>query len=442
MAIALVYHNSPTSNCFTDLKVATFDMTHAGQESFLFGVSNGRYLDARNGTGIIDLTSDYNGLKGFVGVGRNSSKFGVTPAISYCNKFRDFTVAFDGYIINGGELRERYGGKTDAELSTRFIADANDFVKGVKNLAEEARGHFNLAVATEKGEGYAVRWVGVRPLVYGKGERGQALVSESRSLSHIDMEIVRDIEAGESVLIDGSGLHSLEHIECEKTICSFLWPYYQMKDCVIEGIAIAEVKDRIGAWHAKMDKKDGIEADVAVPVPNSGKGYEEGYAMESGCFHSEALFRYEYAGRSYDRPEHFYRDLVAGVKLSIIPHKVKGKRVVAFDDSIRRGTQIVRPKGPISLLKSAEPAEIHVRVCSPRNTMYCRCSPPEKGEYRDGELAANRFPGDEELARHLGVNTVRFIELDPFVECIIRDSQLKRKQLCLGCYTKDFEFLK
>ncbi len=441
MAIALVYHNNPTSNCFTDLKFATFDMTHAGQGSYWFGVSDGRNVDSKEGSRIINLSCDYGGISGFLGVGRNSSKPGVRPTISYCTKLGSFALAFDGYIINGPELMERYGGRNDAELAAMFIADANDFFKGAENLAGESKGHFNLTVAGGDGCGYAVRYPGIRPLIYGRNDKGQALVSESRALSHIRMELVRDIDAGEAVMIDGSGLHTIGNIPCRKVVCSFLWPYYQMKDCITEGIAVAEVKDSIGRWHAEMDERDGIDSDVAVPVPNSGKGYEEEYADRRGCRHSEALFRYEYAGRSYDEPEQWLRDLVAGVKLSIIPHKVRGKRVAVFDDSIRRGTQMVREYGPIWLLNSAEPKEIHLRVCSPKNKMYCRCSPPEKDRYEDERLAANRFPTDEALAKHLGVNTVRFIDEDAFIDCIIQGSNLSGEELCMGCYNKDFSFL-
>lgn len=442
MAIALVYHKNPKSNCFTDLKVATFDMTHAGQESYCFGVSNGRYLETRNGAGIIDLTSDYGGLSGFMGVGRNSSKPGAEPVFSYSPKLGNFALAFDGYIINGDKLREKWGGKTDAELAARFIADANNFVGGVENLSDEVKGHFCITVATEKGEGYATRCkFGVRPLVYGSGEKGHALVSESRALSHIDMEIVRDIIPGEIAAVDSSGLHPIKQIASITHVCSFLFPYFQMADCITEGVPVALVKERIGAVLGRMDKDSGLEVDVAIPVPDSGKDYEASYASVLGCEHEEILKKYGPAGRSYERPGQGFRDLIAGVKMTVIDYKAKGKRIVVLDDSTRRGTQIVRPKGPIDLLKRAGARKIHLRFCSPRNIKYCRCSPPEGGHYRDDELAANRYPTDEVLAEHLGVNSVKFIMLDPFVDCIIQGSKLEREQLCLGCYTGGFGFL-
>jgi len=447
MAITLVYHNNPGGNCFVDLGVAAFDMTHAGQESYSLSVADGRHLGSVYGDGVIDLMGLGHGPHGFAGVGRNSSKPGIEPAISYSRGMGNFSLAFDGFIVNGDGLREDWGGDSDAELAARFIADANGFEKGITNLSEAAKGHFCIALVAEGGQAYAARSpLGVRTLIYGEGPKGRAVVSESRALSHIGMRMVRDLEAGEIAEIDGSGLHTMKRLTGKRHVCSFLWPYYQMPDCVVEGVPVALVKDRIGGYLGRMDRADGIGIDVACPVPDSGKGYEEGYAETYGCAHAELLKKYQYAGRSYERPGQSFRDLIAGVKLTVIPHKVRGKRIAAFDDSIRRGTQLVREGGPIDLLKSAEPREVHVRICSPRNIAYCRCSPPEGGVYKDHELAANRFPNDMDLANHFDpadrkVKSVRFIGIEPFVSCITEGSSLTRADLCLGCYTGDFGFL-
>lgn len=440
MAIALVYHGDPTSNCYRDLRIGTFDMSHAGQESHWFAVSDGRHLDSSYNSGIVDIMNN-DGMTGFMGVSRNSSKPGARPVFSHSPKYGDFALAFDGYLRNGEKLREKRGGRIDADVAARFIADANDFQRGVENLAGEAKGHFCLAMATERGEGYATRWIGIRPLVYGIGESGHALVTESRALSHIGMERVRDIEPGEIVAIDGSGMHTLKQMDCKKTVCSFLWPYYQMIDCVTEGIEVAVVRSRIGAMLGGRDREAGLVIDAVAVVPDSGSGYEEGYAPAYGCPQSRPLIKYPYAGRSYDRPEQVLRDITAGVKITVVPSRARGKRLAITEDSIRRGTQLIRPNGPIDLLHKAGVRETHLRVCSPRNIAYCRCSPPDGDAYEDEMLAANRFPTDDELAKYLKVNSVRFIGLDDFVGCITEGSALTRDELCLGCYTGEFGFL-
>ncbi len=463
MAIALVYHKDPESDCFNDLRRAVFGMTHAGQESHWFAVSDGKRLHTLHGSGTVDIMEPVEVYDGSVGVGRNSSRPGTMPAVSYSSGLGEFAVAFDGYLMNGDGLREKYGGESDAELSARFIADANDFRRGMENLRNAAKGHFCITASTEKGRAYVARHpLGVRPLIYGEGERGHAVVTESRALGNMNMEIVRDIMAGEIAEIDGSGIHTLNpeyEMGSEMRVCSFLWPYYQMIDCVTQGMPVTKVKMRIGAAMGKADKKDEVGIDFVAYVPDSGRVYEEGYALAYGCPHGELITKYQYAGRSYERPGQFLRDLIAGVKISSIPGKVAmieeiveelgtglgqrdGIREVAFtEDSIRRGTQLIRDMGPIHRLRQSGAENLHGRICSPRNIAYCRCSPPDDGVYRDDELAANRFRTDEEMATFLGIKSVRFIGVGDFVDCITRGSKLAKERLCLGCYTNDFAFL-
>jgi len=441
MAIALVYHGDPTSNCYRDLRIGAFDMSHAGQESHWFAMSDGRHLSEKPGIGIVDLTDTDPQMQGFMGLARNSSKPGAIPVFSHSKRLGDFALAFDGYIINGDRLRERYGGRTDGDLAARFIADADDFGRGVENFFGEKKGHACVAVATERGEGYAARCpLGIRPLVYGNGETGHALVSESRALSHIGMKRERDVAPGEIAAVDGSGIHTLKQLEGRRKVCSFLWAYYQMVDCVTEGIDVDLVRSRIAGILASMDRKAGLVLDAVCSIPDSGDAYAQHYAIAAGIPYLRALEKTQYAGRSYDRYEQWIRDLIAGVKLSVIRNRIR-KRMAATEDSFRRGTQAIRSGGPIELLRGAGVEELHIRVGSPRNVAYCRCSPAEGGRYKDEELAANRFKTDGDLAKYLGVASVAFIGLDDFVPCITEGSSLTRDDLCLGCYTGEFGFL-
>ena len=441
MAIALVYHNDKDNHCFFDLSSALFDMTHAGQESHWRAVSDGMHIDKMNSSGILDIM-DYNEIPGYVGVGRNSSKPGVKPVFSYANGLGEFALAFDGFLINGEDLRERYGGRVDADVAARLIADAGSFENGVENLVDAAKGHFCMAVATDRGESYVTRSPnGVRPLVYGEGPAGSAAVTESRALVNMGMQRVRDVKNGEIATIDDSGIHTIKQLGGKLHICSFLWPYYQMIDCVTEGIPVADVKYRIGDVLGSLDRAAGLGVDIVSPVPESGTGYEEGYANAYGCPSSRALIKYQYAGRSYDRPTQDYRDRIAGMKLSVVPSRVEGKRITITEDSVRRGTQIVRPMGPLARLREAKPKELHLRVCTPRNDWCCECSPPDGDSYQNELLASNRFPDDVAFANHLKVDSVSFITVYDFVQSVIKGSHLRREDLCLGCYTGEFDFL-
>ncbi len=439
MAISLVYRSGRPNDGFMDLGFSTFDLTHAGQESHFMAVSDGREISRVYKNGFINVAELEQGPEGFVGVGRTSSKPGIRPTFGYSSSMRNFCVAFDGYLFNGNELREKMGGTDDADVVARFVADADGFEKGMENLANEARGHYCVNMVTEKGGAYsAVSPMMVRILSYGHGERGSAVVSESRALSHIGMFLQRDLEPGEIAEIGPEGMETLKHLGGKRRICSFLWPYYAMPDSVIQGIPAALVRQRIGRWHGRQD--DG-EYDIVCPVPDSGKVYPEGYSEQAGAPNREALKKYPFAGRSYDRPDQQYRDLIASLKITVIPSLAEGKRIVVMDDSVRRGTQLVKEGGPVDLLRKAGAREIHLRVCSPRNLAYCRCSPPDNGGYHDDELAANNFGTDQKLADHLGIDSVRFIDIDPFVDSIIEGSDLTRDDLSLGCYTDDFGYL-
>lgn len=415
-------------------------MSHAGQESYFFVSSDGKDLRHERGEGIVNLFYSYD-LRGSLGIGENNTKPGARPAYSYSPKLGKFAVAFDGYLTNGKELREKYGDKTDGEIAARFIADANDFVEGVKNLTEEVKGNFCIVATTEKGEGYGARCqYGIRSLLYAEGDVGFGLGTTSRAFSHTGMEVKGNTKPGEIVGIDGSGIHTLDKIKSKMHICSFYYPYYDWIDCALEGIDIDIFRERLAEYHAKNDKKRNLEIDIVSPIPESGTAYALYYAIKFGCPYMEPIIKYEYAGRSYDRPGQEKIDIVANVKISSIQRRAGGKRILLTDDSIRRGSQLIKPDGPISLLHLAGAKEIHLRIGSPKNLAYCRFRPPDSEGYKDEVLAANRFKTNKELARYLKINSVDFPGIDDFAKCIIEGSKLKKDDLCLGCYTGDFGF--
>jgi amidophosphoribosyltransferase len=364
--------------------------------------------------------------------------------MSYSNKLREFSVVSDGYFRSGKKLREKYGGSNDSDLLARFIADADDFAKGIKNFLEETNYEesFCAIALSEKGEMYIARApLGVQPLIYGKGERGHAVVSESRALFHIDMEIVRDINAGEILFLDSSGLYEIEKLPSNTHLCSFLFGYFSYPDSIIEGIPVEKVRKECGAILARKDKACGFKPDLVTPIPDSGKKYGEGYALEIGAPYSEILYKYPYKGRSYMRPGQEFRDIVAVKKITTLPkefNEVNGKVLVLTEDSIRRGTQIIRKGGPIDLLKNSGAKEIHTRVGTPKNLAYCRFLPPDGNDYDDRSLAANRYPTNETLNNYLGVNSIDFIDLEDFKQVF---SSKGLRDLCFGCYTGDFSFI-
>jgi amidophosphoribosyltransferase len=147
------------------------------------------------------------------------------------------------------------------------------------------------------------------------------------------------------------------------------------------------------------------------------------------------LIKWAYALRSYTRPTQEERNIEADAKISSVKSRIEGKKVVLFDDSIRRGTQV--KQRPIRYLKANGAKEIHLRIGSPRNTAYCRFASLEA---TDDTLLANQLDTDEKVAEYLGVESVKFPSIDEFIDGIIKGSDLVKDDLCLGCYSRDFSF--
>jgi len=444
MAIALVYGRN-NGDVFGDLRLNAFGLNHRGQECCDISLYSGKEFLSRHIDGTVSPLLPQNEMKGPFGILQNSSTRNVRIKKSYAQNLGDFTLAFDGYFRNGDELRSRYGGSDDAELVARFIANAGDVVRGIENIINETsdNGCFSLVILTEKGDGFAARCpYGTVPLILGRSQDAYTVSTESRSFVKTSSVIERDVLPGEVVHIGQNGFETVKQFLANPHICSFHHPYYAAPNSVIERLPVDLARHLFGGALAMQDRQDGILVQVVTPIPASGIMHAEGYALEYPCRFANILNKDSYAERSYDKPEQDERDSVADTKQYVLVRLASGQVVAVVDDSFRRGTQAAKKGGPVDMVRSAGPREIHVRAGSPRNHAYCRLQPPHKGEYRDHMLAANRFTTDEKFARFLNVDTVRFISLENFLDILSDGTGRPRKDFCTGCYTADFGFLK
>ncbi|MFH1631227.1 MAG: hypothetical protein ABIA21_03345 [Candidatus Aenigmatarchaeota archaeon] len=446
MAIALVYNKNRGGDCFSILNDAIWSLNHRGQDSNALGVSNGRSLTYTRGEGSRSITSSGDILSGPFGISQNSSSPITRLSEAYSRSLRKFSVAFDGYLLDGDNLRQQYGGRNDGDVAARFIADANNVENGIENFANatEGRGCWNIHILTEGGGMYAARCpLGIKPMVVGTNDSSYIISKESRTFLKTGAVILRDINAGEIVELTPSGVETIKQLSSNLHLCSFEFPYYASPDSMIEGLYAGEIREGFGFVLGENDKKTGLEADAVSEIPASGIFHAAGYARGFGCDHYTALYKDQYAERSYDKATQTLRDIVAGKKISPLIWRIRGKTIVIVDDSLRRGSQTAGKQGPIRTIQQYNPKGLHVRFGSTRNDKYCRMQPPQEGTYRDDLLAANLFPTDEKLATHFGVSTVSFISLDDFVRVLTISDKLKRENLCLGCYQGgDFNFLK
>jgi len=451
MGLSVVRYVNPEGNCLDDLYWAAHNINHTGQECCGFALFDGERISHQAYDGQVRGLSVRNDLGGYGGIANVNVIRDHQPRIFDHRTHGKYALSFDGFVVNEAQLRadsnETYSTPYQVELIANLIGQGSDIPEGLKNVARKVVGAYTIALLNDRGEIYVARDpLAMKPIVSGKSKRGFAVATESRALDKIEMTDLRDLEPGEICIVDQFGVHNLGYVEGpsgrERKHCSFLWGYFSSPDSIIEGIPVNLVRERAGANLAQMDIDKDLEFDVVCPVPDSGKPYAEGYARHAviagkRVYYSEGLLKYEHALKSYTRPTQTERDREADMKINVVRNRVEGKRVILCEDSIRRGTQLARV--PIRLLKEARAAEIHLRVGTPRNTMYCRF---DKIEKPDSTLVANEFATDEEVANFLGVNSVRYISTEEFVTALTEDTKLTRDDFCLGCYIGEgFDFL-
>jgi amidophosphoribosyltransferase len=272
--------------------------------------------------------------------------------------------------------------------------------------------------------------LGVRPLVLGRTSDGWVLASETCALDIIGAEFVRDIEPGEMVAIDASGVHSLRPFQAQRRrFCIFEYIYFARPDSLIEGNSVYEARKRIGM---ALARESGVEADVVIPVPDSGVPAAIGYAAASGVPFELGIIRNHYVGRTFIEPTDQIRNLGVKLKHNANRQMIEGKRVVLVDDSIVRGTTSMKI---VEMVRRAGAREVHMRISSPPTTHSCfyGVDTPEREK-----LLAHRM-SIEEMAAHIGVDSLAFVSLDGLYQALgeaKRDSA--SPQHCDACFTGDY----
>jgi amidophosphoribosyltransferase len=277
--------------------------------------------------------------------------------------------------------------------------------------------------------------LGVRPLILGRighadGTVSWVLASETCALDIVGAEFVRDVEAGEVVIIDVQGVHSIKPFGRSRSrFCVFEYIYFARPDSVVEGMPIYDARKRIGA---ELARESHVPADVIVPVPDSGVPAAMGYANECGVPFELGIIRNHYVGRTFIEPTDSIRHLGVKLKHSANAPILKGKRVILVDDSIVRGTT---SRKIVEMVRHAGAAEVHMRISSPPTTHSCfyGIDTPERGK-----LLAARHNVDE-MAQLIGVDSLAFISIDGLYRALNHAGRNEaRPQYCDACFTGDY----
>jgi amidophosphoribosyltransferase len=277
--------------------------------------------------------------------------------------------------------------------------------------------------------------LGVRPLILGRlhganGSAGWVLASETCALDIVGADFVRDVDPGEIVLIDDAGVRSIKPFKVENPrFCVFEYIYFARPDSVMNGTSVYAARKLIGA---QLAREAPVEADVVVPVPDSGVPAAMGFAEASGIAFELGIIRNHYVGRTFIEPTDQIRHLGVRLKHSANRAILEGKRVVLVDDSIVRGTTSQKI---VEMVRAAGAAEVHMRVAGPPTTHSCfyGIDTPERGKL----LAARNDV--TAMAKLIGVNSLAFISIEGLYRALGRAGRdAKKPAFCDACFTGDY----
>jgi amidophosphoribosyltransferase len=428
--------------------LALHSLQHRGQESAGIATSDSQTISCHTGMGhagrVFRGGRDILGmLKNPIAIGhvRYSTTGGRNLANAQpllCEYSRgQVAVAHNGNLINASLLRDEYEAyghifKTtnDTEIIIHLLAKPSHVSKpdSLGHVLNHLQGAYSLLFLFADRIEAARDPYGVRPLCIGKTKDGVwCAASETCAFDTIEAKYVRDVQPGEIVTLSKEGLSSRRFVKAENITpahCIFEHVYFAKQSSIIFGENVHEFRKRLGA---QIAKEHPIDADVVIPVPDSGTSAAIGYSRASGIPFDMGFVRSHYVGRTFISPEQNVRDLAVKLKLAVVKEVVNGKRVIIVDDSIVRGTTT---KGKINAIRRAGAKEIHMRVSCPplRFPCFYGIDFPTKEE-----LLANG-KNLQQIKEFLQVDSIGYISLEGMLSC----SSLPKEHYCTACWTGNY----
>jgi len=421
---------------------ALFALQHRGQESAGIATADGCNLQIHAAMGLVSHVFNEDSLsqlKGDIAIGHTrystmgSSRISNVQPMIVGRGTEAIAVAHNGNIVNAQHLREElasrgyaFASSTDTEVIANLIISSSesDLVDKVKYAMRRLQGAYSLTILTAD-RLLGVRGpLGVRPLCLGNIDGGWAIASESCALDHIGASLIREIEPGEIISIDRSGVESFQ-VEVERrALCIFEYIYFARPDSIINGRLLYQARQAMGAGLAEEHP---VAADLVMGVPDSATAAGVGYALKSGITLAEGLIKNRYVGRTFIEPDQRIRDLGVKLKFNPLPQVLDGKRVVLVDDSIVRGT--TTPK-VIALVRKAGAKEVHVRICAPPIRYPCFFGVDMATRW---ELIAARKTVPE-IMDFIGADSLGYLSIDGLIKAVA----LPKDIFCLACFTGDY----
>ncbi|MEP7076574.1 MAG: amidophosphoribosyltransferase [Acidobacteriota bacterium] len=427
-------------------QLGLFAQQHRGQEACGIVSSDGRDLHEFRSQGLVADVLNEEVLKKLTGTsaightrysttGKNTIKE-VQPFSVTC-QHGDIAVCHNGNLPFAGQKRAElekagaiFSSTSDTETILHSIArtPAKNVVEAITKVLQDTEGAFSLLFLTPTSI-IAVRDArGFRPLNLGKLNDAWCVASETCAFDLIDAKYVREIEPGEMVIVDEGGLHSSKPFAVKPhSVCTFEHVYFSRPDSTIYGRSVNESRHKMGK---QLAIEHPVDADIVVPVPDSGVAAAIGYARESGINYRQAIIRNHYVGRTFIEPSQSIRSFGVRLKLNPIKDLINGRRIVLVDDSIVRGTT---SKKIVEMVREAGAEEVHIRISCPPTTHSCYygVDTPHRQD-----LIASRMT-NEEVCEYIGADSLGHLSLAGMLEAIGIDPA----STCNACWSGKYPTL-
>ena len=425
-------------------------LQHRGQEAAGIVSYDGEDFYTHKAMGLVDATFSkaniIGKLKGHAAIGHN--RYSTTGEASLRNvqpiyadlALGGFAVAHNGNLTNAAAIREELVNKgslfqstSDTEVIVHLMAVSvkKDAISKLVESVNEIKGAYSLVAVTDDMLIGVRDPFGIRPLVLGKLGGSYIMTSESCALDIIGAEFVRDVKPGEMVIVDKQGLRSMQPFaKTQSRFCIFEYVYFARPDSFMEGHSVYEMRKNIGAVLAKESPVP--NADVVVPVPDSGVPSAIGYSQASGVPFELGIIRNHYVGRTFIEPTAQIRNLGVKLKHNANAAYLKDKVVVLVDDSIVRGTT---SRKIVEMVRAAGAKEVHMRISSPPTAHSCFYGIDTPSTE---ELMAHTHTV-QQIADHIGVDSLSYISVDGLYQAV---GETKRNndmpQYCDACFTGEY----
>lgn len=422
--------------------LALYALQHRGQESAGIVSSNGNGLLVHRGMGLVADVFDQGTLSKLAGTSAIGHVRYSTAGASLLRNAQPFVVGYqggglavahNGNLVNAHLIRREleargslFQSTMDTEVIVHLIAlsSRRTLRERMVEALSQVRGSYSLVILTEKELLAARDPHGFRPLVLGHKQDAVVVVSETCALDLIEADLVREVEPGEILRVDERGLSGFKVFAGPRSHCIFELIYFARPDSVIFGRSMYQTRKAMGR---QLAREHPVDADMVIPIPDSGVPAAIGYAQESGIPFEMGLVRNHYVGRTFIEPEQSIRHFGVKVKLNPAKDFFGGKRVVVVDDSIVRGTT---SRKILTLLRQAGAVEIHQRICSPPTIGPCfyGIDTPTRDELMASSSSV------EDIRKYVGADSLGYLS----VSGMRRTVADRGDEFCMACFTNEY----